>query len=521
MKRSFHVTLIRPPAIAPADAINISSLTPPLALAYLSAVLVKEGVEVTNIDSIGEGIESVYRLERNPKMEAQGLNVAEIVTRVPEQTNLIGISCMFSLEWPATRDLILAIRRAFPDKIIAIGGEHASALPEFCLKDCPAVDIIVLGEGERVLLALVNQLEQGGSLKEIPGLVLRDGFARTLGTPAGKTYDGAAGTRIKDLDTLPWPAWDKTPLEVYLKKKLTFGRHTGLTMPILGSRGCPYECTFCSNPTMWGRRYITRSPQEVVKEILFYKERYGIQAIEFYDLTPIIKKSWILEFCDELIKQKANITWQISGGTRSEAIDEEVIIKAKASGCAYIGFAPESGVKSVLTRIKKRINLDHMTELLALARKHGVDTRCNIIIGFPEDTRVQILKSLLFQMRLAFLGVVDAPIFDFTPYPGSELFEKLRQENIIPELNDEYFESLGINFQLAHRKQYCKAVGPTELFFYRSLGMSVFYGLYYLMRPWKLCSFVKNIFSYDRSNSVFEQRLIQNFRKQYWKLTRP
>ena len=514
--KNYHVTLVRPPAVWTADAVNISSLTPPVALAYLSSALRNEGYSVTNIDSIGEGLDTITKLERNPKMETQGLTSQKIVERIPQNTNLIGVSCMFSLEWPATRDLINEIRKAFPHTPIVIGGEHATALPEYSMTECAAVDYIVMGEGEAALLCLIESLQTKADLNEIPGLVFRDGerLIKSTGTPSKRHIDGASGLRIMDLDTLKWPAWDLTPIRAYLERKLTFGRYVGVTMPIVGSRGCPFECTFCSNPTMWGRRYLTRSPQDVVKEMLHYKEIYGIQAVEFYDLTPIIKKSWIIEFCDELIRQKADIRWQISGGTRCEAIDEDVIIKAKAAGCEYIGFAPESGVQEVLDRIKKRIKIPHMLNLVRLARKHKVDTRCNIIIGFPEDTRTQIYRTMFFQMKLAVLGVVDSPIFEFTPYPGSELFDQLRKDNIIPDLTDSYFESLGLNIQFQNRRRYCKNVGPHELMLYRTLGMIVFYGFYYLIRPRKLASFVRNIFDYQKSNSVFEQRIIQNFKKQ-------
>jgi radical SAM superfamily enzyme YgiQ (UPF0313 family) len=518
--KGFHVTLVRPPAVSSADSVNASSLTPPLALAYLSACLREAGFSVTNIDAIGEGIDEVHPLERNPRMEAQGLPPEKVIALIPPETNLIGVSAMFSLEWPNTRDLILSIRRAFPHTPIVVGGEHATALPEFSMTECPAIDFIALGEGESILLGLVHTLNTGGRPSDLAGLVYRENGqpVRGKGTPNELEFEGASGARIMNLDTLKWPAWDLTPLQTYFERKLTFGRYVGRTMPIVGSRGCPYECTFCSNPAMWGRRYLTRSAKDVVREITYYKETYGIEAVEFYDLTPIIRKKWILEFCEELINQKTGIRWQISGGTRCEAIDENVIVQAKRAGCEYLGFAPESGVQEVLVRIKKRLDLRHMMNLIRLAKKHRVDTRCNIIIGFPEDTRSQIYRTLFFQMKLAFLGVVDSPIFDFTPYPGSELFNQLRKEGVIPDLSDDYFETLGLNVQFKNRRQYCRKVGPYELMFYRTFGMMLFYGMYYLTHPIKLVSFIRNLISYDRSNSVFEQRMIQNFKKRVQKL---
>lgn len=515
--KKFHVTLIRPPAIWSAGSLNISSITPPVALAYLSATLRDHGYSVKNIDSIGEGIDQVNRLKRNPKMEAQGLTFDEIIKRIPMNTNVIGISCMFSIEWPAVRDLALEVRRAFPHVTLVMGGEHVTALPEFSMGDCHAIDYIVMGEGEQILLNLLNSLEGGIPIDKIQGIVYRKKCIafRTLGTPTKPVMDGASGSRIKNLDSLKWPAWDLTCVESYLDRKMSHGRYIGRTMPIIGSRGCPYECTFCSNPSMWGRRYLTRSPADVVEEIIHYKERYQIRAVEFYDLTPIIKKEWIIEFCNQLIEKNVRIAWQISGGTRCEAIDEEVVIKAKLAGCGYIGFAPESGDQEVLNRIKKRIKIPHLMNLIRLCNKHGVDTRCNIVIGFPEDTRLQIYKALWFQMKLAFMGVIDSPVFEFTPYPGSELFDQLRKKKVIPELNDLYFENLGLNVQLNNRLRYCERVSAFELFIYRIMGMCFFYGIYYLLRPKKLFSFISNLISYKNSNSVFEQRIIQNVRKQF------
>jgi anaerobic magnesium-protoporphyrin IX monomethyl ester cyclase len=516
-EKSFHVTLIRPPEISAKGSLNVSSVTPPLAMAYLSSILKENNISVRVIDSIGEGLQIFTPLQRNPKMEARGLTFKQIVERIPEYTKLIGVSSMFSLEWPATRDLIFLIKEKFPRVPIIVGGEHVTALPEFSMNECPAIDYVALGEGEFLLLELCKALSEKQNLHnfQLPGLLYRDEekIKYTLGTPREKNFSGASGRRITELEKLSWPSWELTPIRNYLDNLLTFGKCNGATMPIIGSRGCPYECTFCSNPGMWGRKYVTRDVRDLVDEIEYYKGTYGITAVEFYDLTPIIRKSWILDFCKELMKRDLKISWQISGGTRCEAIDEEVIKVAKESGCMYLGFAPESGVQKVLDRIKKKIKLSHLLEILKIAKRYHLDTRCNFIIGFPEDNRFDIYQTILFQWKLAIRGVVDAPIFDFTPYPGSEIFSRLRKEGVIPELNDEYFESLGLNLQIRNRIRYCKNVSPAELFLYRVIGMGVFYGIYYLFRPRKIFRFGRNLFSYKTSNSVFEQRIIQNFQK--------
>ena len=120
-------------------------------------------------------------------------------------------------------------------------------------------------------------------------------------------------------------------------------------MPILATRGCPYQCTFCSSPTMWTTRYIMRNPKDIVDEIEWLVKKYDANDFEFFDLTAIIKKSWMLAFCKELRERKiGNITWQLPVGTRSEALDKETLQAIYDSGCAYICYAPESGSEKSL-----------------------------------------------------------------------------------------------------------------------------------------------------------------------------
>ena len=155
-----------------------------------------------------------------------------------------------------------------------------------------------------------------------------------------------------------------------------------------------------------------------------------------------------------------------------------------------------------------------MLWLLEIAKKHKVGTRTNFIIGFPFDTRKQIYETLFLQMKLAFNGVLDAPVFEFSPYPGSEYFQLLLQKGTI-QLNDEYFDSLGQNISLRKKKRYCKNVSPIELYIYQFFGMSMFYGIYYIIRPQKLVNFIRNIFGETLSNSVFEQRITQGIKRAF------
>ena len=142
-------------------------MTPPLGLAYLAAMLEENGKRVAVVDSLAEGIDQ-YREEDGYRYH--GLTIAQTVDRIPPHTDLIGVSCMFSQDWPWLRELLTAIRKRFPTTPIVAGGEHITAVPRFCLEDCPALDYCVLGEGEETLVDLVNHLDNLDARDRVHGL---------------------------------------------------------------------------------------------------------------------------------------------------------------------------------------------------------------------------------------------------------------------------------------------------------------------------------------------------------------
>ncbi len=507
----FHVTLIRIPIVSAAGGLSFSSIVPPITLAILSANLRAANISVTNIDAVGEDLNNIAPVPRNPKFNYQGLSTDEIIKRIPSNTNLLAVSCMFSNEWPFTRDVIQAIKKARPEIPIIAGGEHVSALPEYSLKDCPELEFIAIGEGDETITEIANAYKANTPIEEINGI----GYLKN-----NKLVKSPSRKRLRTVDMLPWPAWDLVPLENYFELKSSHGPYRGRTMPIIASRGCPYDCTFCSNSDMYGRSYFTRDVKCIVDEIEYYIERYNIKCIDFFDLTIFINRKWTIDFCKELIKRKINIVWQVSGGTRTEPIDEEVISYLKKAGCEYLCFAPETGSKEVLKMIRKRCDLDRMVYLFKIANKYKLDTRANLIIGFPNETRKQMWETIFFQMKLAFLGVLDAPVFIFSPYPGTDDFRLLQERGVIAQdadLQDEFFEGLGVEGK-KKKERVCKAVGNSELKFYQYFGMIMFYGIYYLRHPVFLFKFIKNLFVGNISHSVFEHRIIQAFRNFFLKI---
>lgn len=476
------VTLLRPPLLVPTWS-DSGPLTPPIGPAYLAGSLRAAGHEPRIVDGLGENPFQITSLFHD-RVTAIGLRSEEIVELIEPDADLIGVTCMFSQDWPEIRRLIQLVRRRFPRIPIVAGGEHITALPEFTLQTTPDVDVCVIGEGEETLVELARAIDRKEPFDNIPGLVLRhEGGFRATGRR----------TRIRAIDDVPWPAWDLVPLNNYLDHGLGYGVNRGRSMPVLATRGCPYECTFCSNPEMWTTRWYARDPGQVLDEIQAYQERYGATNFDFYDLTAIVKRKWIIEFTNAILDRKMQFTWQLPSGTRSEAIDEEVSRLLYASGCRNMSYAPESGSPAVLKRIKKVVKLDRLEASVVGAVRAGLNVKLNIIMGFPEETREDLRLTVRFLARMGLAGVHDMSISLFSPYPGSQLYEELRASGRIPELSDEYFLALGAYKDFSQSVSFTEGLSPAALNFYRLAGFLVFYGVQYTVRPWRVVRLLLNL----------------------------
>jgi anaerobic magnesium-protoporphyrin IX monomethyl ester cyclase len=497
-----RVTLIRPPIVSSKGAMS-DPVVPPVGLGYLAGVLARAGISVSVIDAtIGE---DPHAVTVHDGYVLHGLGVDEIVQRVPGDTTLIGLSCMFSQDWPSHRRLIQALRRRFPEALLMAGGEHVSALTEFCLRDCPELDACVRGEGEETLLEFVERRSDRRAWRDVAGIAFLEDGAYVQAPPR---------KRIRSVSEIPRPAWDLFPMEAYVSTGNAFGVNRGRSIGIVATRGCPYECTFCSNPSMYGRSWLARDPDDVLDEIESYIDRYRIQNVDFFDLTMVLKRQWILDFCRKIEERRLAFTWQLPSGTRSEVIDDEVAQALFRTGCRNVTFAPESGSAETLEIIKKKVKLDRLTGSIRTALERGIVVRVNLIIGFPHETHRHVLATLGYALRLALIGVHDAGIYQFSPYPGTQLFDELRASGKIGALDDDYFRSL-LNYKsFSVSGDFCGGVGPLGLALYRTLGMSAFFALSFARRPARLIRLVKNLAG-RRGETALETRLGAILRRRY------
>ncbi|MBC8268844.1 MAG: B12-binding domain-containing radical SAM protein [Rhodospirillaceae bacterium] len=456
--------------------------TPPLGLAYVAGTLREGGHDVSFIDGVGEALDTRHTVKNDCFL--YGLSLEDIVKRIPSDAEVVGVACGFSFEWPTCRDLIAGIRKRFPNALLIGGGEHVTAMPVQSIEESE-LDLGVLGEGEETALEVINAFSTGTIDKTlIEGIVYKDGD--------GKAQSNPRRARKRDLDTIPVPAWDITPIENYLERGFGFGVDRGRSMPLMASRGCPYQCTFCSNPLMWTTRWIARDPDLLLDEIVTYQEKYKAVNFDFYDLTAIVKKSWIVDFCRKIEERGLTFTWQLPSGTRSEAIDDEVAGLLFKSGCRNLSYSPESGSPGVLARIKKKITTDSVIESISSSFAQGMNVKCNIIFGFPGETLKEVFESYRFIIRMGMAGAYDISIWAFSPYPGSELFEQIREDRGII-LDDKYYDSLRSYADASRTVSYSKNFSDKKLKTLRWIGVALFYSSAWARRPLRPFKMIMNV----------------------------
>jgi len=498
-----NICFIRPSGIYKGLAISLLQ-TAPLGLAYVAGAVLNAGYNVKVIDAAVEGLEKVQPFKYETFI--LGLSIEDTILRIGEEIDVISVSCMFTNNWLFERDLLIEIKKRFPNKILIIGGEHASAVPELCFKQVQSLDYVVLGEGEATMVELLNAIKDKKEINQLPSICYRNDFGDIVKNELKKPK------RISQINKISWPAWDLFPMDYYFQKKISYGVYKGNTLPIMASRGCPYECTFCSSPQMWGRKYELRDVVDVVNEIEHWKDKYDIKNFDFFDLTAIIKKDWFIALCDEIISRGIKITYQIPAGTRSEAIDKEVAQKLMLSGCSNITYAPESGSKKILKDIKKKVDLSNMLQSIKWSNRMGMNIKLNIIIGFPDESHFDIFGTLFFLIKASWYGAHDMYPAIFSPYPGSSLFDRLEKEKKVNLETDEYLLEIINSHDLWPGKIYNDKMSCLSLKIYSILSYFVFYGSNYLFRPYRIYKTIKNLLT-GKHESRAEMIIDQTYRK--------
>ncbi|MDB3945456.1 B12-binding domain-containing radical SAM protein [Gammaproteobacteria bacterium] len=468
---------IRGPSLTSNRSYAISPSVP-IGLAYIiGAISDLDDVNIQVIDALLEKPSVVDLTKYNDELSLLGADNASIMKLINIKPDVCLISGMFSSDWPINKELINLIKQEYENCVLVGGGEHLTAMPEYCLENS-SLDVVIMGEGEVTVRELVIHLQEHKGLTDnLPGTCVRIG---------NKIVRNEVRPRERAVDSIRPPAWEYFKVENFLDKGMSSSSSekstTDRPFNILATRGCPYQCTFCSNPSMWTTRWVARPVGDVVNEMKGYIEKYGVTHFDFSDLTLAVNKRWLVSFANLLIEENLGVSWGLPSGSRSEVLDEETLPLIKKAGINDLTYAPENGSDEILKIMNKRIKKDKMLKSIRLAGRNKIRTRANIIFGYPEEKRRDIVKSYWFVMRMAWNGLQDIQFLPLTIYPGSKVFEQIRKQRNI-KIDEQYFLNLSHMASLSLSPSYSNHYGSAELLVYRVVGYLLFYSTVFVLRP--------------------------------------
>jgi anaerobic magnesium-protoporphyrin IX monomethyl ester cyclase len=421
-----RICLINPPRVHP-KSWGKPTVFPPLGIAYVAALLEAKH-KVCIIDAPTEGWRNLEQVD-GTKYQV-GLKYDEIANRIRQWSpDVVGVTIPFS-GWCKPAFEVASIAKSIDkDVTTVLEGQHPSARPADCLTH-PNIDFVIIGEGEHTMLELADVLEQGikGNLKKIKGIA----FIKN-----GETVITAPRPVIQDLDSLPFPARHLLPMDAYfaaVKENHPRGEIYKPWTTMITSRGCPYNCVFCTIHVVMGKKWRGRSPENVVDEIEQLVQTYHIKQIDFVDDNMTLNKKRMEAICDLIVKRRVDVEWYTPNGVRADTLGESLLAKMKKSGCKKIRIAPESGVQRVVNQIiKKNLNLEDVEKAVVLSKKVGIKVGCFFVIGLIGETKEDIKESINYAYRLRKLGA-DSFIFSIAmPVYGTELYEQAKHGGFLRE----------------------------------------------------------------------------------------
>lgn len=383
---------------------SFSNPRPSIGIAYISAILKENGYDVKVVDAY-----------------VNGYNIVELMNIIGEYVpDIVGISVL-STSAETVYEISRNIRVKYPKAKIVMGNLHASLFSSEILSEDYA-DFIVHREGEFAMLELLEAFKNNGRLEAVKGISFK---------VKGTIVDTSPRPYIENLDQISFPSWHLFPNDKYSTDPRTEVKRGIVETQILATRGCPNQCTFCSSWTKessGGNKYRMREPNLIIDEMVYMNKTYGSEIFSFVDLAfPLIRKHAI-HFCDEIIKRRLNKKFRWFTECRVKPIDKELLALIKKAGCVRVCFGIESGNDRILEQIKKNFTKEDVRAAIRMAQKAGLIADGMFMIGLPKETEETIKETIDFAIELN----VRYAIFNiFVPYPGSEIYDKLKLENKI------------------------------------------------------------------------------------------
>ncbi|GEM_PF-267653 len=413
-----------------------------------------------------------------------------VVEHLKKNVSIVYLYCRTVEDLISTERLALAIKKIRPEVKVCLF-ENIQTVNSFSLKHIVGelfqklgCDCAIFSEPERRADAVTQALLKGESLETILSIAfLKDG--QVLMTPDGP-FD-------RQLDELPFPLWEKFPLEGYWNAGFAhapIGRYRFL--PILTSRGCPYRCTFCISPEV-NPKWRGRSGKNVADEMEYFYRKMNITDFHVSDLDPTIDDRRTRDICHELIKRDLPITWKLAQGTKIETIKNEETLELMAKAkCAFISFSPETGSPKLLKIMNKPFDHEHALRMVRKMDQLGIRTQACFIAGVPGEDEEDRKLSCAYVQRLVKAGVDEIAVTIFTPLPGAALSKSL--------------EGYTHYSQLTHSPTWRKDFGEIQGFRYK---MYLTFFAWKLTRPKKvlreICGFLTGQFETKMEMAIFKQ----------------
>ena len=359
--------------------------------------------------------------------EAQGLSYNDIAAIIKRfMPDVIGITC-------STPNFLRAVELArlckkYADAKVVIGGVHVSALPEFIMEeysDC--IDCIVVGEGEKTMLELVNAYQNNSALNDINGIVYKrdNQVVRNENRPY-----------MEDLDAIPFPARDLIPQDIFAPN-MHNARYRKCST-ILTSRGCPFNCSFCAARIVSGKKYRMHSAEYVLEEMQMLKKKYEVRQLIITDDTFTLNHARLEKICKGMIDKKFGLAWFCF--SQVTTVDKDILALMKKAGCYSIGFGIESADEAILQKMGKPIAPAKAKETVKIANSLGIKTQAFYILGSPGETKEQMLNTVKFSREvgstLAFYNML-------VPFPGTKEFDYFLGSTPLKDIDWEKFVAIG------------------------------------------------------------------------------
>jgi anaerobic magnesium-protoporphyrin IX monomethyl ester cyclase len=335
------------------------------------------------------------------------------------------------------------IKNILPNVLTVIGGPHTTFMPYETLKDSEYLDAVVMCEGEETIVELADhKTKNNQNIDDIKGIVYRDSSDGKLKTTEKRPL-------IKDLDSIPFPARHLVPFSDYDATQDQTGG-------IITSRGCVYNCNYCSSSLIMGKKFRSRSPNNVVDEIEELIDTYHINDIGFMDDTFMLNKKRANEIADEIKARNLDISFVAS--SRVDRVDKDLLENLKSSGLSTIYYGVESGSQRILDLMKKGITLKNVEDAVRVAKDVNLNVLTSFILGYPGETEDDMDKTIDFSTKL------DSDYCQYsilTPFPGTPIYDDLIEKNLID--NDEWnkytvlkpilkYSEIGLSKKMVERK---------------------------------------------------------------------